>query len=258
MRIILIVTLLAALALGGCDPNTNGNANKNGNANNTSTFKPPPPLSPKVAVDPNFTSCNPYFPLVPGSVAKYVVNHSSGLVGDATVVVDSEQQNGRTVFVERTQMIDRSGGLQHLQSTVRQYVCDGERVLIISEKNETRVEERTTINENMYRENTVAMVDPAALAQNGTTWSVVFNQTFQSPGEPLATLPDPTIVNFTVTGPQEVTIPTGKVKTVSVQRKVKENIGTDYYARGLGLVKRETREGMRWELREYSGLKPMD
>ncbi|MFP5264679.1 MAG: hypothetical protein ACLGJB_22555 [Blastocatellia bacterium] len=258
MRIILSVTLLAAVTFGGCETNTNSNANRNGNANNTSTFKPPPPLAPKAAVDPNFVPCNPYFPLVPGSVAKYVVNHSSGLVGDATVVVDAEQQNGRTVFVERTQMVDRSGGLQHLQSTVRQFVCDGERVILISEKNETRVEERLTVNENQYRENTVAMVDPAALAQKGTTWTVAFTQTFQSPGEPLATLPDPTIVTFTVTGPQEITIPTGAVKTVSVQRKVKENIGVDYYARGLGLVKRETREGMKWELREYSGLRPMD
>lgn len=258
MRMILSVILLAALASSGCEPNTNGNANRNGNANNISTYKPPPPLAPKEAVNPNFQSCNPYFPLVPGSVAKYVVNHSSGLVGDATVVVDAEQQDGRTVFVERTQMVDRSGGLQHLQSTVRQYVCDGERILLISEKNDTRVEERTTINENRYRENTVAMVDTAALAQKGTTWTVVFTQTFQSPGEPLATLPDPTTVTFTVVGPQDVTIPTGAVKTVAVQRKVKENIGTDYYARGLGLVKRETKEGMRWELREYSGLRPMD
>jgi hypothetical protein len=258
MRIILSVTLLAALALSGCDPNTNGNTNQNVNANRVSTFKPPAPLSPKEAVDPNFTPCNAYFPLVPGSVAKYVVTHSSGLVGDATMVVDAEQQNGRTVFVERTQIVDRSGGLQHLQNTVRQYVCDGERVLLISEKNETRVEDRLTTNENQYRENAVAMVDAGALAQKGTTWSVTFTQTFQSPGEPLATLPDPTTVSFTVNGPQEVTIPTGTLKSMAVQRKVKDNIGTDFYVRGLGLVMRVTKEGMKWELKEYSGLKPLD
>jgi hypothetical protein len=260
MRIIFSVALLAALALSACTPNinSNSNANQNANANRTATYKPPPPLSPKEAVDPNYTSCNPYYPLVPGSVAKYVVNHSSGLVGDATVVVDKEQQDGRTVFIERTQIVDRSGGLQHVQSTVKQYVCDGERVQIISEKNETRVEEQPTTNENKYRENSIAMVEPSALAQKGTAWSLVFNQTFQTPGGPLAELPDPTIVNFTVTGPEEVTIPTGKVKAVAVQRKVKENIGTDLYVRGLGLVKRVTREGMTWELREYSGLKPMD
>lgn len=258
MRIILSIILLSALALSGCAPNTNGNANLNGNANRISTYKPPTPLSPKEAVDPNFVPCNPYYPLVPGSVAKYVLNFSSGLVGDATVVVDAEQQNGRTVFIEHTQIVDRSGGFQHVQNTVKQYVCDGGRVQIISEKNETRVEDRLTTNENQYRENSVAMVDPAALAQKQTTWNVAFTQTFQSPGEPLATLPEPTIVNFTVTGPDEVTIPTGTVKVVTVQRKVKENIGTDFYARGLGLVKRVTKEGMRWELKEYSGLKPMD
>ena len=258
MRILLSVSLLSALALSGCTPTINSNANQNANANRTVVYQPPAPLAPKEAVNPNFTSCNPYYPLVPGSVAKYVLNFSSGLVGDATVVVDTEQQDGRTVFVERTQIVDRSGGLQHVQKTVKQYVCDGERIQIISEKNETRVEDRPTNNENKFRDNSVAMVEPSALAQKGTTWNLVFNQTFQSPGEPLATFPDPTVVTFTVNGPEEVTIPTGKVKALAIQRKVKENIGTDYYARGLGLVKRVTKEGMSWELREYSGLKPVD
>src|SRR5215216_3410258 len=139
MRTILIITLLAALALSGCDPNTNGNQNQNVNANRTATYKPPSPLSPKEVVDPNFVPCNPYYPLVPGSVAKYVLNYSSGLVADATVVVDVEEQNGRKVFVERTQIVDRSGGMQQAQSTVKQFVCDGERIQIISEKNETRI-----------------------------------------------------------------------------------------------------------------------
>jgi hypothetical protein len=249
---------LAALALSGCDPNTNGNHNQNGNANRAATYKPPAPLTPKSAVDQNFVSCNPYFPLVPGSVAKYVLNYSSGLVADATVVIDLEEQNGRKVFVERTQIVDRSGGLQQVQNTVKQYVCDGERIQIISEKNETRVEERQSINENNYRENTVVLVDPAALAQKGTTWTIGFTLTFQSPGEPLSTLPDAMYVTFTVVGSEELTIPTGKVKAVAVQRKVKENMSTDYYARGLGLVKRISTEGTTWELREYSGLKPMD
>jgi hypothetical protein len=261
MRTVLSVILFAALSLSGCDPNTNGNANQNnqnGNANRSAIYKPPAPLTPKAAADPNFTPCNPYFPLVPGSVAKYVLNYSSGLVADATVVVDAEQQEGRTVFVERTQIIDRSGGLQQTQSTVRQFACDGERIQIISEKNETRVEERLTVNENLFRPNTIAMVDPAALALKDTTWSIAFTQTFQSPGEAMATLPEPTIITRTVVGPEEVTIPTGKLKAVAVQRKVKENLSTDYYARGLGMVKRVSAEGTTWELREYSGLRVLD
>jgi hypothetical protein len=209
-------------------------------------------------VDPNFASCNPYYPLVPGSVAKYILNFSSGMVADATVVVDMEEQNGRKVFVERTQIVDRSGGLQQVQSTVKKFVCDGERVQIISERNETRVQDRQSINENLLRENTITMVEPAALAQKGFTWNFAFNQTFESPGEAKATSPDTVFVTLTVAGPEETTIPTGKVKTVAVQRKVKENLSTDYYARGLGLVKRVAAEGTTWELREYSGLKPLD
>jgi hypothetical protein len=63
-------------------------------------------------------------------------------------------------------------------------------------------------------------------------------------------------VAFEVTGPQDVTTPVGTFKTVTVVRKVGENIVTDFYAPGLGLVKRQAKEGNSWELKEYSGLKP--
>jgi hypothetical protein len=68
--------------------------------------------------------------------------------------------------------------------------------------------------------------------------------------------PEETInINFTVQGTEDVTVPAGKFKAVKITRKVKETEVTDYYVRGIGLVKRASGEGTTMELREYSGLK---
>jgi hypothetical protein len=45
---------------------------------------------------------------------------------------------------------------------------------------------------------------------------------------------------------------------VTVLRKVGDNQTTDYYAPGLGLVKRQSKEGTSWDIKEFSGLKPQD
>src|ERR1044071_4909440 len=111
MRIGLLLALLGAIALSGCDPNVS-NTNVNSNKNANSVFVAPKPIKPNSELYPAFKSCNAYYPLVPGSVAKYVINYSSGLVGNVTSVVDATEENGRKGFVERTQIIDSSGGYQ--------------------------------------------------------------------------------------------------------------------------------------------------
>jgi len=254
--------MLAALALNGCNGSKNGNGNGNGNANgnaNRSDFKPPTALKPTGAVDPNFNSCNPYLPLVPGSSAKYVLVYSSGLIADATVVVDSADENGRKVFTETTQIVDRSGGLQIAQTTVKKYVCDGERVQLISEKTDSDIAGQKSTSEFKYRDNSVAMVDPASLAKKGTTWQYSFTKVFNRPGDPPAIINDPTFVTFEVQGDEEVVIPTGKLKAVKLLRKVNENKVNEYFVRGLGMVKRDfLNEGTSWELKEFSGIKAAD
>lgn len=261
MRLFLVIVVLAAIGLGGCggdSSNGNGNVNSNANANRTD-FKPPAPIKPTESVDPNFKACNPYFPLVPGSVAKYVINYSSGIVGDLTVIVDAADEDGQKVFTQRSQLIDRSGGMQITQSIVRKFVCDGGgTVRILSEKTESNVAGQQSAVEFDYRENSVMMTDPQSLARKGTTWTHTFRTVFHNQGQPPSRSDLPTVISFEVAGSEDVTIPTGTFKAIKVIRKIGENGTIDHYAAGLGLVKRQDTGGTSWELKEYSGLKALD
>ncbi|HKP85981.1 MAG TPA: hypothetical protein VJZ26_07795, partial [Blastocatellia bacterium] len=174
MRTVFFILLLAAVAFSGCNNgNTNVNVNKNGNANRIE-FKPPEPLKPEGVADPNYKPCNEYYPLVPNSVAKYVLNYASGMTADATVVVYPSDENGRKGFIERTRIVDRSGGLQLVQDTEKHFVCDGDKVQILSEKNETRADGQPSSSEFNYRENSYSMIEPSSLAQKGATWTLGF------------------------------------------------------------------------------------
>ena len=257
MRVILVIILLAAITLSGCNGTaTNVNSNGNGNANSASVIKAPQAIKPAEAPDPSFKACNPYFPLVPGSIAKYVINYSSGIVADLTVVVDAADENGRKVFTQRSQLVDRSGGMQIIQSTVRKFVCDGERVQILSETTDSNIGGQQSTSEFQYRENSIVMTDPKSMSIKGSTWTHAFRTVYHTAGQPPSPSDQPTIIGFEVIGPQDVTTAVGTFKTVSVLRRVGENTVVDYYAPGLGLVKRQAKEGNSWELKEYSGLKP--
>lgn len=258
MRISPVIILLSAVTLCGCDgANNNVNSNANSNANRVLNFKPPQPIKPLEAPDPKFKPCNPFFPLVPGSIAKYVINYSSGITGDLTVIVDAADEGGRKVFTQRSQLVDRSGGMQITQSIVRRFVCDGERVLILSEKTESNVAGQQSAIDFDYRENSVMMADPQSIARTGTSWSQAFRQVIHYAGQQPAGGDDLTIINFEVAGPAEVTTAVGTFKGVQITRKVGENSTIDHYVPGLGLVKRKAKEGSSWELKEYSGLKAM-
>lgn len=261
IRIRLALILLIAAALGGCNGasnNANSTTNSNANSNTAQSFKPLPPLKPAETLNPNFKACNPYYPLVPGSVAKYVVTYPTGLVADGTVVVDSAEENGRKIFVQRTQLVDRGGGSEISQLVTRKLVCDGNRVLILSEKTETNVTGQQSSVDFEYRENAVMMADPQSLTRKGATWSNTFGHVTHAPGQPPTRGDAPITVTFEVLGPEELTTSVGAFKTVKVNRKIGEGFTYDYYAAGIGLVKRQSREGIIWELKEYSGLKAQD
>lgn len=258
MRLILVLLVLAAIGLSGCNPdNSNGNSNSNANANRTD-FKPPAPIKPTDSVDPNFKACNPYFPLVPGSVAKYVINYSSGIVGDLTIVVDAADEDGQKVFTQRSQLIDRSGGMQITQSIVRKFVCDGSVVRILSEKTESNVAGQLSALDFDYRENSVMMTDPESLLRKGTTWTHAFRTVHHNAGQPPSRGDLPTVITFETAGPEDVTTAAGSFKTIKVTRKIGENGTVDHYAAGIGLVKRQDSGGTSWDLKEYSGLKALD
>src|SRR5215510_16213227 len=157
MRGSLIIVLVAIGLLNGCNGSTKNvnSSNTNANSNQAQNFKAPDPIKPASAVDPAFKTCNPYFPLVPGSVAKYVVTYSSGLIADLTVVVDAADESGRKVFTQRSQMVDRSGGMKIIQTITRKFVCDGERVQILSETTDSNVEGQQSSSEFRFRDNSL-------------------------------------------------------------------------------------------------------
>src|SRR4030095_5487597 len=259
MRLMLLIVLLAAMALSGCKggtSNVNSIGNGNGNANVGLSIKVPPPIKPLEAPNPSFTPCNVYFPLVPGSVAKYVINDSSGIVGDLTVVVDAGEEDGRKVFTQRSQLIDRSGGMKIVQTTTRRFACDGDRVQILSEQNESNIEGQQSSNDNEFRENSLMMTDHKSMLIKGSTWTHAFRQSFSGLGKPVSRSDQLTVISFEVGSPAPVTIAIGTFTAVPVTRKIGDNLTVDYYVAGLGLVKRQAKEGTSWELKEYSGLKP--
>jgi len=255
MRLISVVVIIATLTLAGCkDTDTPNNGNGNGNSNRVSDFKPPPPLKPTQAVDPAFKPCNAYFPLVPGSVAKYVLNYSSGMTADVTVIVDAADEGGRKVFTQQSQIIDRSGGLQFVQSIVRKFVCNGDKVEILSETTDSTMSGRKSGSEFEYRENSLIMPGPDELLRKGSTWSHTLRTITRNPGEPPQRSDVPIVIKLESAGVEDVTTAAGNFKAVKVIRTIGENGTIDFYAAGIGLVRRFAKEGTSWELKEYSGL----
>lgn len=262
MRTILAVSLLALIALTGCkNDNNNSNsssATSNSNSNTPRAYEPHPPIKPTTVPAADFKSCNVYMPLVPGSEAKYTITFSSGLVTDATVVVDSGEENGQKIFIEKTQIRDRTGGLQKMETEEKRYACDGERVRLLSYKTSNDIEAIQHRSQWNMRNEALAIIDPASFEQKGSTWSYSFVLTLQKGDEQPVTPEEPFYVFFETIGPQEIAVPAGTFKTIMVKRKVGKNEIFEYYARGIGLVKRQAAEGTSWVLKEYGGLRPVD
>ena len=263
MRTPLVFILLAAVALSACSacnpgPTANKN-NSNGNANVRSAEAPTlPPLPTPVPVDTSFKACNPYYPLVPGSRRKYTISYSGNITADATAIVYPWEENGRTGFKEIIQIRDTSGGYQITQQIERHYVCDGDKVQILYEKTDSNVDTNQTATEFFYRDPSYMMIEPSSL-KPGATWSQSLKMKLQRAGQPAAEPDAPTFVNFTVLKmDDELPLPIGKVKAMSIYRKVGEAEINDYFVPGLGFVFRNSKEGNKWILKEYSGLKPVE
>jgi hypothetical protein len=258
MRTFFLLILLTAIALSGCNPPpANTNANRNDNANRAE-FVPPVAIKPEGPPTANHVACNPYYPLVPGSIVKYVLNYTSGVVADVTVVVDASDENGRQGFRERTQIVDKSGGYEINQLTERHFICDGDKVVVVSEKVDSKIQSRPSQNENKYRDNSYWMIEPSTLAQKGANWTVAFKQVFHSAEQPTGEGDRPVIVTFTVLGEEMVQLPVGKLMALKIERKVADRSIYEWFVRGMGMVRRIGADGTGMELKEYSGLKPTD
>ena len=262
MRLFFLSLLIGTLGFSSCNSNnTNSNtanANRpNANGNSNSPFiEPHAPIKPVDNPDPNFKPCNPYYPLKPGSATEYTLQYSSPVVADVRVVVDQAEENGRKVFVERTQIIDKSGGLNKDELTERKYICDNGRVQIISEKVDNRTEKGSSKVDTNFRDVAIYLADPASLMRKGYTWSYNFQQQFQTGTEAPATA-EPLTISFESQGEEEVKVPAGTFKAIRVTRKIKNTTVNDFFVPGLGMVKRANNEGTTWELKSYSGLQPL-
>jgi hypothetical protein len=251
-----LVTAATATGCGGDDKNANEVAGSN--ANRPAVLKPVEIIKPTSVVDPAFKSCNPYFPLVPGSQLKYTIKYASPLIADANVVVDAAEEAGQKTFVETTQIVDRSGGLEKLEKTIRKYVCDGERVQLTFENTDNTIAgKHNTVDFNL-KGISVVMVETASLNRRGSLWSYSFSQVFHVPDQPSIKPKETVTVNFEAAGAEDITVPAGQFKTVKILRRIRDKEGTEYYARGIGMVKRVGFDGTTWELKEYAGLKPID
>jgi hypothetical protein len=260
MRVIPAIILLASVALTACnsDNANSNNSNTADNANRPQSLAPVTPIKPQAPPDPNFVACNPYFPLVPGSLKKFTVAWPTGLVADATVIVDAAEENGRKVFVETTQIVDKAGGFNKAEKTVRKYVCDGERIQLVDERTENRIDGKDNTTEFKFRNVAIAMTDTASLKRKGSTWTYSFYQLFQSPGQLPVAPEEPVIISFEAQGEEELVVPAGKFKVIKVVRSVGQNKVYEYFAPGLGLIKRQSADGTYSELKEYSGIAPAE
>jgi hypothetical protein len=251
-----VLAAAAMISSNGCTNSGSESANKNANQSpQPVAVKPPEPIKPTAPPDPNYTPCNDYYPVIPGSIAKYTMQYSTGLVADATIVIDKADEGGKPIFVETTQIVDRSGGLNINQTTKRRFACDGHRVQVLGEEVISIIDGKTTRTNMRYRDNSVLVPDPGDLHRTGFNWVYAIYPTYAAEGRQAATPESPTIVKLEVQGETDVSVPAGKFKAVKLQRKVNQNLSWDYLVPGMGLVKREAAEGTRWELREYSGLK---
>lgn len=263
MRNSIALFLLSALALTGCNgsntnTNTSATSNANSNTDSTTPVASTAPIKPDTSLDPGFKSCNPYMPLVPGSEALYAISFSSRLGADARVVVDLKEENGQKVFVERTQIIDKSGGYEKNEVEVKKYTCNGEIVRLIHYNTENWIQNILNRSQWAFRTDAVAMPKPAEIARKGFTWSYSFMLSIQRGNEPPTNVPEPIFVFFESAGEEEVTVPAGTFKALKVIRRVNKNEAIDYFVPGLGLVKRQATEGTSWVLKEYAGIKPVE
>src|SRR5262245_4063810 len=173
MRVFLVIGVIGLAFFASCSScgqsgngnnsaNTNGSANSNDNRAPISTATPPPEPVPSSTVDPNFKECNPYFPLIPGSTARYSLLFSTGLQANPFIGVDQAKEGGATVFVQRTQIVDKSGGVNKNEMMAQKYVCDNGRIKIVAEESDNNVEGHKTFVEWHYADPAYVMLEPAA------------------------------------------------------------------------------------------------
>jgi hypothetical protein len=248
-----------------------GGANsRNGANSNTGNVLPGPTPSPSLLppagpVDPSFKMCNPYYPLVPGSHALFAIKRpTTGPVGAVNVTVDSADEKGKKVFTEVAKRLSVKGMGTGLEITTRKYVCDGEKIQVISNVIDvTNPTGKSGRLDGKFPATSVVMMAPSSLTA-AAAWSYAMDADMKVPDksdpkhEKMETKHDTFQLTFEVKGQEDVTVPAGTFHAIRIGVKVNGKDSDEYYARGIGLVRRSLSDGTVWELTEYNGLTPMD
>ena len=203
-----------------------------------------------------FTGCNAYYPLVAGSKVSYSISKPFGQIGAVTVEVEEAKEKGKKAFTEVSkQMLTRST-TPGTQTTTRKYVCDGDKINVISNTIESKNPKGVSGQlDGKFPETATVMIGPSSLTP-GATWSYKMDATIKLPDKP--DKKDTFALAFEVRGIEDVTVPAGTFHTVRVGVKVNGKDSDEYYAAGIGLVRRKLSDGTTWELTDYSGLAPTD
>ncbi|HEY6333743.1 MAG TPA: hypothetical protein VI756_30785 [Blastocatellia bacterium] len=239
--------------------------------------KPAPTANlPPASVDPAFKACNPYYPLVPGSHLLYTIKRSGGPVGEVVVTISGEK--GKKEITEVSKRLSVRGLGSGLETTTRKYVCDGEKVEVVSDQIEATNPQGTSGQfQGKFPPSSLVMMAPAALTP-GATWSYTMQANMKVPQKPDPKDPkaakatstqnkneikyvskqDTIPLSFEVKGNEDITVPAGTFHTIRVGVKVKDKTSDEYYAPGIGMVRRSLSDGTVWELSEYNGLTPQD
>jgi len=273
--------LLVSACSHGADPLTeNGspapgsNSNSNGSSQIATAKATPSLLPPAGPVDPAFKPCNPYYPLTPGSHMLYTIKRPSGQVGSVVVDVSAANEKGKKVFTEVAKRLSVRGVGSGLETTTRKYVCDGENIQVVYNLIEaTNPQGVSGKFDGRFPSPSLVMMAPSSLTP-GASWSYTMEADIKLPEkpdpkqakreanqnkkvEPKYTSKHDTIqLSFEVKGKEDVTVPAGTFHAIRIAVKVKDKDSDEYYAPGVGLVRRSLPDGTVWELSEYNGLTP--
>ncbi|MBO0724473.1 MAG: hypothetical protein J2P52_02645 [Blastocatellia bacterium] len=230
----------------------NAQANKNPTPAHAVT---PPDLRPSGPPDTSFKSCNPYYPLVPGSQAKYTVKKPTGPPASVSLIVDSAVENGKKVFKEVTQKVEGEASMAKVETTTRKYICNADRIELLSSIIDNKIGLTATGRmESTFPSTATIMIAPSSL-KPGASWSYLMRVNITMSGKPEVTR-QTVFLNFKVEESENITVPAGTFKALRVAAKVNGKQVDEYYAPGIGLVKRIVPGGGAWELTQYTGLTP--
>jgi hypothetical protein len=235
------------------DSNHPSDGNVSSNADPSPSATPSTEPRPSTVLNPSFKPCNEYYPLVPGSQAKYRVRKSTGATSNVSVTVDVTDHNGTTIFKEVTRKVEGEKEKEKVETTTRRFVCSGGKIALISSAIDNRVGLIAAAHLESSFPSTAIVMPASSSLKPGVSWSYSMAVKVTMAGQSEVSR-QAVQMSFETQGVEEVSVPAGTFKALRISAKVNGHPVDEYYARGIGLIKRSLGEGTSWELNEYSGF----